>query len=168
MMSSPARPSLPFSLPSLLALCCALGGASALQVGAVAAPRPSARAGAVTMGGFEQKSVPMAAGERVSLQLSGEHGSLSALSEACRTAAKEGALTGIIYDLQRLGRLEVIAEGAREQLEALVRPAKSWGRGGAGRRRSTRAGEQGGGGSEDDGARDARDIRQYEWGRGHS
>jgi hypothetical protein len=73
------------------------------------------------MGGFEQKGLPLAPGERVSLQLKGPAQTLEHLTALCRESARSSSVTGIIYNIERLNRLELIAEGARESLDELVR-----------------------------------------------
>ena len=80
----------------------------------------AARAPSVVMGGMEQKLTPLASGNRVSLQLSGPTASLEPLAQSCVGMARSAGLTGIVYSLERLARLEIVAEGGREHLDALV------------------------------------------------
>mmetsp|Transcript_13249 Transcript_13249/g.40008 ORF Transcript_13249/g.40008 Transcript_13249/m.40008 type:complete len:214 (+) Transcript_13249:3-644(+) len=89
---------------------------------ALAGPPPllAARAPSVVMGGMEQKLTPLASGNRVSLQLSGPTASLEPLAQSCVGMARSAGLTGIVYSLERLARLEIVAEGGREHLDALV------------------------------------------------
>ena len=70
----------------------------------------------LAMGGFEQKKAPArAAGSRVSLVFS--CGSAKLLQEAACSGGE--GLTGIVYALPS-GRIEVIAEGPHDNIDALV------------------------------------------------
>lgn len=100
-----------------------LAAAAGYQLRAPVTPSGVRRSRPACMGGFEQKGLPLAPGERVSLQLKGPAETLKHLTALCRESARSSSVTGIIYDIEWLNRLELIAEGARESLDELVRQA---------------------------------------------
>jgi len=90
---------------------------------AAAAPRlfalrvnPSRVGSPIRMGGLEQKLAPITEGARVSLLLD-EAAPCDTVLEVCRACADD--VTGVVYAL-RSGRIEIIGEGDRTDLESLV------------------------------------------------
>jgi len=102
-----------------------VSGASAYQLRAPLTHADATRGRSARMGGFEQKLLPLTddVEARVSLQLSGAAELLEPVTASCRKVASSASLTGIMYAIERLNKLEVIAEGGRESLEELVRLA---------------------------------------------
>jgi len=84
-------------------------------VGMVLTRAMGARSSCIRMGGIEQKQAPLAGGARVSLLLEGADA--KEVTKLCRSAPL--GVTGIVYALQN-GRLEIIGEGERPDLERLV------------------------------------------------
>lgn len=77
---------------------------------------PSRVGSPIRMGGSEQKMVPRSEGARVSLLLD-DAAPCDTVLEVCRACADD--VTGVVYAL-RNGRIEIIGEGDRTDLESLV------------------------------------------------